>query len=67
MYKFLAKCDWSGGQNSAEVPWLGDSVNPRTVLKGYQSEWTDADLYKFFDITPEEQKVIEDTMAKYVK
>ena len=49
------------------LPWLGDSVNPRTSLKGYQGEWTDADLYKFFDINPEEQKVIEDTMAKYAR
>ena len=44
---------------------LHNAVNPRTKLKGYQSEWTDDDLYKFFNITPEEQKVIEETMAKY--
>ena len=48
-------------------PWMGDSINPRTGLKGYMGEWTDADLYKYFNITPEEQKVIEDTMAKYNK
>ena len=47
------------------LPWLGDAVNPRTGLKGYQSEWTDDDLYKFFNITPEEQKVIKETMEKY--
>ena len=47
------------------LPFLGDAINPRTGLKGYTSEWTDADLYKFFNITPEEQKVIEETMAKY--
>ena len=52
--------------NPAHLPWLGDAINPRTGLKGYTGEWTDEDLYKFFDITPEEQKVIEDTMAKYV-
>lgn len=47
------------------VLWLGDAINPRTGLKGYTGEWTDDDLYKFFNITPEEQKVIEETMAKY--
>ena len=47
------------------LPWLGDVVNPRTGLKGYEGEWTDADLYQFFNITPEEQKVIEETMEKY--
>ena len=49
----------------AYLPWLGDAVNPRTSLNGYQSEWTDDDLYKFFNITPEEQKIIEETMEKY--
>lgn len=47
------------------ILWLGDAINPRTGLKGYESEWTDDDLYKFFNITPEEQKVIEETMEKY--
>ena len=47
------------------IPWLGDAINPRTGLKGYQGEWTDTDLYQFFNITSEEQKVIEETMAKY--
>ena len=46
-------------------PWLGDAVNPRTGKKGYTGEWTDDDLYKFFNITPAEQKVIEETMEKY--
>ena len=47
------------------LPWLGEATNPRTGLKGYKGEWTDEDLYKFFNITPEEQKVIEETMEKY--
>lgn len=47
------------------MPWLGDAINPRTGLKGYEGEWTDEDLYKFFNITPDEQKIIEETMAKY--
>ena len=49
------------------IPWMGDSVNPRTGLKGYESEWTDEDFYQFFNITDAEKKIIEDTMAKYVK
>ena len=48
-----------------QVLWLGDVINPRTGLKGYTGEWMDDDFYKFFNITPEEQKVIEETMAKY--
>ena len=49
------------------LPWMGDSINPRTGLKGYESEWTDEDFYQFFNITDDEKKIIEDTMAKYVK
>ena len=47
------------------LPWLGDAINPRTGLKGYQSEWTNEDIMLYFGITPEEQKVIEETMKKY--
>ena len=47
------------------VFWLGDAINPRTGLKGYTSEWTDEDLALYFNITPEEQKVIEETIDKY--
>ena len=49
------------------LPWMGDSINPRTGLKGYESEWTDEDFYTFFNITNDEKKIIEDTMAKYAK
>lgn len=51
--------------NVTYLPWLGDAINPRTGKKGYTGEWTNDDLYKFFNITPEEQKVIEETMTKY--
>ena len=51
--------------NVTYLPWLGDAINPRTGKKGYAGEWTNDDLYKFFNITPEEQKVIEETMTKY--
>ena len=49
------------------LPWMGDSINPRTGLKGYESEWTDEDFYQFFNITDAEKKIIEETMAKYNK
>ena len=51
--------------HSEFLPFLGNIVNSRTGLKGYQGEWTDDDLYKLFEISPEEQKVIEETMEKY--
>ena len=47
------------------LPWMGDSINPRTGKKGYESEWTNDDFVRYFNITPEEQKVIEETMEKY--
>ena len=47
------------------VLWMGDAINPRTGKKGYEGEWTNEDFYSFFNITPEEQKVIEKTMKKY--
>ena len=46
-------------------PFLGNEINPRTGLRGYESEWTDEDLYTFFEITPEEQKIIEETISQY--
>ena len=61
-YKFM----WSYGDiNPAHLPFLGEVINPRTGLKGYTGEWTDDDLVLYFGITPEEQKVIEETMEKY--
>ena len=34
-------------------------------MADYTQPWTDERFYKFFNITPAEQKVIEDTMEKY--
>ena len=65
-YKFLC---WSFSNDqhiSTEfLPWLGDTINPRTGMKGYIGEWTDDDLFLYFGITPEEQEEIERTMARY--
>ena len=46
-------------------PWMGNEINPRTGLKGYEGEWLDEDFYKFFNLTADEIKIIEDTMEKY--
>lgn len=42
-------------------------ISPKFLLfmSDYTKPWDDARFYKFFNITPEEQKVIEDTMEKY--
>ena len=67
-YKFListCRDDQTATSCYYALPWMGDSINPRTGLKGYTGEWTDNDLALYFNITPEEQKFIEDTMAKY--
>ena len=47
------------------LPWLGDAINPRTGLKGYEGEWTDDDLALYFNITKDEQKIFKEIMEKY--
>ena len=47
------------------IPFLGDAINTRTGKKGYTGEWTDDDLMLYFGITPEQQKIIKQTMEKY--
>ena len=54
-----------GDINPAHLPWLGDSINPRTGKKGYESEWTDDDFVRYFNITPEEYNIINKTISKY--
>ena len=44
---------------------MGDAINSHTGKKGYESEWTDEDFYKYFGITEAEQKLIEETMEKH--
>ena len=36
------------------------------IMSDYSKPWDDARFYKFFNITSEEQKAIEETMAKKV-
>lgn len=47
------------------VPFMGDCINPRTGLKGYESDWTDDDFRKYFDITDSEWEEIVETMKPY--
>lgn len=65
LYQWLDKSEWTGSENSANAPWLGDCINPRTGKKGYEGEWTDDDLYKLFNLTKDEIKIIENAMKKY--
>lgn len=41
-------------------------INIRPYMSDYSHAWTDEDFYKFFNITPAEQKIIEDTMKPYM-
>ena len=47
------------------VPGDFKIINYMFRMVDYSQPWTDERFYKFFNITPEEQKVIEDTMKKY--
>ena len=48
-----------------QVFWLGDTVNPRTGLKGYLSEWTEQDLENLFFVDEHELEEIKDTLAPF--
>lgn len=52
--------------NEYNVLWMGDCINPRTGLKGYESEWTNEDFKKYFDITDIEWEEIQETMKPYL-
>ena len=43
----------------AHLPFMGNAINPRTGKKGYESEWTDDDFVRYFNINEDEQKIIE--------
>ena len=64
IYKFMYVVD-DKAAIPAHLPFMGNAINPRTKLKGYTGEWTDDDLVLYFNITPAELKVIEETIEKY--
>jgi len=45
--------------------WLGGCVNPRTGLIGYESDWTDEDMCKFFNITDKEFEEMKMFVERY--
>ena len=47
------------------VPGDYKIINYMFRMVDYSQPWTDERFYKFFNITPEEQKVIEETIDKY--
>ena len=47
------------------VPGDYKIINYMFRMSDYSQPWTDERFYKFFNITPEEQKVIEKTLEKY--
>lgn len=46
------------------LPYMGNVINPRTSKLGYESDWTDEDFYKYFNLTDDEIKLIEDTIKE---
>lgn len=47
-------------------PWVGDAVNPRTKELGYKGEWTDDDLFDFFNVGEDERNKIKEIMKEYL-
>lgn len=48
------------------LPFMGDCINPRTGLKGYEGEWLNEDFCKYFGITDTEWEEIQETMKPYL-
>lgn len=51
--------------NNKKILWMGNAVNPRTGLKGYESEWTSEDFEKFFNLTEDEIKLYRDHIEAF--
>ena len=66
-YKYLLKSILSDVNFSNHTfIWLGNTINPRTGLVGYLSDWTDEDLIKIFGISEEEQLYMKEIMTPYM-
>lgn len=50
-YQYIVKLD--GGAIPAHLPWLGDYTQP----------WTNERFYEYFELTPEEQQIIKDSVG----
>ena len=47
-----------------KILWMGNAKHPRTGTIGYKDEWTNDDFFKFFNISKEDQKMINDFIDK---
>ena len=47
-----------------KILWMGNAKHPRTSTIGYKDEWTNEDFFKFFNISKEDQKMINDFIDK---
>lgn len=67
---FMKACNYNCKTNMRwpgyAIPFMGDCINPRTGLKGYEGEWTDDDFRKYFGITDDEWNEIVETMKPYL-
>ena len=52
------------GINDKKILWMGNAKHPRTGTIGYKDEWTNEDFFKFFNISKEDQKMINDFIDK---
>ena len=67
---FMKACNYNCKTNMRwpgyAIPFMGDCINPRTGLKGYESDWTDDDFRAYFGITDSEWEEIVETMKPYL-
>ena len=61
IYKFIYSVD-DNCAIPAHLPFLGKCLNMRTNTIGYESNWTDEDLYLYFELSDDEIKLIEETI-----
>lgn len=50
-----------------KILWMGNSVNPRTSLIGYKSNWIDKDFETFFELSEDEIKEYKDFISHFEK
>lgn len=67
-YKYVNWCykknNW---QTLNKYPWMGEAINPRTGIVGYKGEWTDDDLFDYFDISLEERETARENLRKSIE
>lgn len=67
-YKYINWCyKVNIRQCQNKYPWLGNAVNPRTGIVGYKGEWTDDDLFDYFNISLEEREMARENLRKSIE